>query len=154
MRLHEQNPGDKTEKWRARNERRQPRLGRFVETLLGSTAPASNVGSFIGLNINTTTPVLQKRVCQRAALADESEAATISNSEAYILPVKRPQERKRRASSVGATQLSVETIPTPLLKAMPVGDNKFEALRSNEVGLFGDAQHNALPVRCTLETHF
>lgn len=154
MRLHEHNPCEKTEKQRVRIEQRQQRLGRSVHKVLVKTAPASIVGRVIGHNVIPTTLVLQTRTSQGSDLAGDPKFATPSFYRDYILPVEQPQKRERRASSVGATQLSVALVQTTPRKAKPRRHEKSVAPALSEMGLPDDAQSDAQRVGYTAEAPF
>lgn len=76
MRLHEQDPNDKTELWSGRNEQRQQRLIRSVENILTLTALSYNIGPVTGQKVVPTTRVLQKHTNRDSALADDADSAT------------------------------------------------------------------------------
>lgn len=81
-----------------------------MDKFLEPTASAFIVGPVIGQNVFPTSRVLIKRINQSSAPAVDPESVTVSLEEDYIHPVERPQERQRRAFSVGATLPSVELI--------------------------------------------
>lgn len=112
VRLHGYNLRDKSEKCRACNDQRQQRLVRSLDKYLTLTASVSIFGPVIDQNVFKITRILRKRTNQRSAPVDDSGSADVSLDENYIVPIEWPQKRQHSASSVGATQLSVELIST------------------------------------------
>lgn len=85
---------------------------------------------------------------------DDPELTTESVGRNYTLPVKRPQKRHCRASSVGTSQTCTEVILATPRKAKLGHYNKPVAPPSSKMGLFDYAQDDLLPVGCTEEAHF
>lgn len=73
MRLNAHDTCNKTAWRKARNRQRQQRLVRSIAKLLASTAPASVAGSFIRQNVIQATRILQQRIDQGLALADDQK---------------------------------------------------------------------------------
>lgn len=125
-----------------------------VEKLLASTAPSSIFGPFVGQDVIQATRVLQKRTNPSSALANDLQSTTVSLDEEYILPVKWPHKRQRRASSVGATQPSKEQILRTLQRAKLCRRDESVGPPSSETVLFDGAQCDVLLYECTAEAPF
>lgn len=154
MRLHEHNHRNKTDRWRGRKKQRQQRLVWPGAKIITSSAFSSNVGPVIGQNVIPAKRILRKRIDQVIAQGDDRDSTTKSREEVYILSVKRPQKRQHRASSDGATQLSMELFPTTPRIANFDRCDIFVAHISNKNSLFEGVKHDAWPVGCTVKTFF
>lgn len=142
---------NKTERWWGRNGLRQQRLVRFVDKLIITTAPTSNVGPFNAQNIISTRRILQKRPNQGTALASDSEFAIESHDEELILPFKPLQKCQRMGVSDKETQQRIRLTSTTTRKARSNRRKTFVAHFSKENNLCNDAQRDVPPVGCIKE---
>lgn len=73
MRLHDQDLRGKLERWRARNERQEQRLVRFVDKCFTSSAPTFVAGRVSGKNVIPTSYILRQCTNHGSAAADNLE---------------------------------------------------------------------------------
>lgn len=107
-RLKECKPHIETERWRGRSEQPHQSLARSVKKFVTATAPASNFSPIISQYVSSAICIFRKRTNHYSDLRDDPESAPKSLDEECILPVDRPQKRRRRASFTNVTQVSTE----------------------------------------------
>lgn len=119
-----------------------------------SAAPAFLAGPVVDQNKIPTSHNSRVRTSRISAPAGDPESATVNLDRDCIPPVESPQNRQRRASSVGPRQPSMKLISTTQQKCKPNRRNKSDDPPLIRMGLDDNAQCDSLPAACTAEAHF